>query len=124
MTVSTPTFWPYEWNTGLIASALATEKWRDGKWKNLINLNDAGGYDQFGAFKGEIRIFDNNYEAYMEGQLPKVEKHELNFPGLRKRRWGPHKNENLHRTGVILGTMKDGTVIEVGAFSSKIGVTQ
>ncbi|KAL7035897.1 hypothetical protein ACKWTF_008613 [Chironomus riparius] len=120
---SNPSFWPYEWNTGLIASALATEKWRDGKWSSLINLNDAGGYDQFGACRGQVRIYEKNYDAYMEGLLPKAEIKELNLPGLRKRRWGPHKNENVHRTGVIIGSMKDGTVLEVGAFSSKIGVT-
>ena len=119
-----PSFWPYEWNTGLIASALATEKWRDGKWQNLINLNDAGGYDQFGACKGQVKIYEKNYDAYMEGLLPKAEIKELNLPGIRKRRWGPQKNENVHRTGVILGSMKDGTILEVGAFSSKIGVTQ
>jgi hypothetical protein len=86
-----PIFWPYEWSTGLMATALANEQWRDGKWKNLINLKDAGGYGQFGATKGEVRIYDNDYAAYKQGQLPKVTTTELNFPGIRQRRWGPHK---------------------------------
>lgn len=106
-----------------MSKALATEAWRDGKWKNLINFNKAG-YAQFGACKGQVRIYANDYEAYKQGLMPKVETHEYNFPGIRQRRWGPHKNENLHRTGMILGNMRDGTVLEIGAFSSKIGVTQ
>lgn len=74
-----------------MATALATEPWRDGKWKNLINLKDSGGYCQFGAAKGEVRIYENNYVAYKQGQMPKVSTIELNFPGVRQRRWGPHK---------------------------------
>ncbi|KAG5679828.1 hypothetical protein PVAND_009366 [Polypedilum vanderplanki] len=123
MTASEPIFWPYEWSTELMATALATEQWRDGKWKNLINLKDNGGYTQFGATKGEVRIYENNYIAYSQGQLPKVNTIEMNFPGIRLRRWGRYKNENLHRTGVIYGNIKDGTAFEVGAFSSKVGVT-
>lgn len=107
-----------------MATALATEKWRDGKWMNLLNLKDAGGYGQFGACQGQVRVYDNNYEAYKAGLLPKIETIELNLPGIRQRRWGPHKTEHLHRTAVILGTVRDGTVLEVGAFSSKYGVTQ
>ena len=107
-----------------MATALATEKWRDGKWMNLMNLKDAGGYGQFGNCHGQARIYENDYEAYKIGLLPKCETFELNLPGIRQRRWGPNKMEHLHRTAVILGTIKDGTVIEVGAFSSKYGVTQ
>jgi hypothetical protein len=107
-----------------MATALATEKWRDGKWMNLINLKDAGGYGQFGVCKGEVRVFENNYEAYQSGLTPKNETTELNMPGIRQRRWGPYKNDHLHRTGIIMGSMQDGTVLEVGAISSKIGVTQ
>lgn len=124
MTTSEPSFWPYEWSTKLMATSLASEHWRDGKWMNLMKLKDSGGYGQFGACKGQVRIYENDYIAYKSGMLPKVDTIELNLPGIRQRRWGPHKNEHLHRTAVILGAIKDGTVIEIGAFSSKIGVTQ
>jgi hypothetical protein len=107
-----------------MATALANEKWRDAKWKNLLNLKDSGGYGQFGTCKGQIRFFDNNYDAYASGLLPKQDIVEVNLPGIRQRRWGPHKTEHLHRTAVILGSFKDGTVLEIGAFSSKVGVTQ
>jgi hypothetical protein len=107
-----------------MATALATEQWRDGKWMKLMNLKDGGGYGQFGACKGEVRIYENDYEAYKKGHLPGIQKVPLNLPGIRQRRWGPNKIDHLHRTAVILGSCIDGTVLEIGAFSSKIGVTQ
>lgn len=107
-----------------MATSLATEKWRDGNWMNMLNKKDSGGYDQFGACKGEVKIYDQDASPYVEGLLPKVENIELNLPGLRQRRWGPHKNHHLHRTGVLMGSIKDGVSFEVGAFSAKYGLTQ
>lgn len=85
---------------------------------------DSGGYDQFGACQGQVKIFDNDASPYVEGLLPNVETLELNLPGLRQRRWGPQKNQHLHRTGVFIGTIKDGCAFEVGAMSGKVGLTQ
>lgn len=85
---------------------------------------DAGGFDEFGACHGEVKIFDQDSLAYVEGMTPKSENLELHLPSVRQRRWGPYKNQHLHRTGVIIGNAKDGTAFEVGAMSGKYGLTQ
>jgi hypothetical protein len=103
---------------------LATEPWRDGKWMQLMTIQNSGGYDQFGACQGQIKVYDNNSSAYAECLLPPVECFELNLPGLRQRRWGPQKTQHLHRTGVLMGSIKDGCAFEVGALSKKVGLTQ
>lgn len=91
---------------------------------NLITRKDAGGYDQFGTCHGEVKIFDNDLSPYVSGFSPKVEKFEFNLPGIRQRRWGPHKSDHLHRTGVIMGSTGSGCAFEVGALSGKYGLTQ
>lgn len=91
---------------------------------NLLIQKDHGGYDQFGSCHGQGKIYDNDASAYVEGMLPKVEEFELNLPGIRQRRWGPTKSGHLHRTGVIIGSIKDGCAFEVGALSGKYGLTQ
>lgn len=106
-----------------MATSLATEPWRDGKWMTLHTKRESGGYDQFGACFGQIKIHEKDSMLYMDG-LPKVQTYEVNLPGVRQRRWGPHKVQHLHRTGVLFGCAKDGTVFEVGAFSGKYGLTQ
>ena len=122
---SNPTFWPYDWSPKLMATSLATEKWRDGKWKTLLVKKDAGGYDQFGAIFGEVKIYEQDSSTYLEENfIAKAKKIELNLPGLRQRRWGPKKSQHLHRTCVVMGSAKDGTIFEVGAFSGKYGLTQ
>lgn len=111
----------------MIATSVATEKWRDAKLIQLFAKKDSGGYDQFGACHGEIKIYDKDSSPYVDGLLPKVESFELNLPGIRQRRWGPHgpyKNQNLHRAGVLMGFIRDGCGFEVGAFSGKFGLTQ
>lgn len=123
-TASDPKFWPYDWSPKLIARSLATEQWRDGKWMQLVRKKDSGGYDQFGALHGQVKIYENDSAAYVEGLLPKASDFELNLPGLRQRRWGPNKNDHLHRTGIIFGSVNDGCSFEVGAFSGKYGLTQ
>lgn len=123
-TASNPVFWPFDWSPKLIATSLATENWRDGKWWQLMMKKDSGGYDHFGSFQGQVNIFDNELSPYIEGLLPKVTALELNLPGLRQRRWGPQKNHHLHRTGVFIGSIKDGCAFEVGAMSGKTGLTQ
>lgn len=90
----------------------------------LILKKDSGGYDQFGSCNGEVKIYDENISAYADGLLPSVENVELNLPGIRQRRWGPNKNHHLHRTAVLIGSVNDGCVFEVGAFSAKYGATQ
>lgn len=90
----------------------------------LLIKKDSGGYDQFGACQGEVKIYSNDPTIYVDGLLPKHEVIEMNLPGVRQRRWGPHKNDHLHRTGVILGSIRDGCAFEVGAFSGKYGLTQ
>ena len=87
-------------------------------------MKDSGGYDQFGACHGEVKIYDQNSSCYVEGLLPKVDVHELNLPGLRQRRWGPYKSKHLLQTGVLMGSVTDGCNFEVGAFSAKYGLTQ
>lgn len=124
MTASNPTIWPRDWSSKLIASSLATEKWRDGKWKNLMIKKDAGGYDQFGAIHGEMKIYENDSTAYVDGMAPKFDNLELHLPCIRQRRWGPNKNQHLHRTGVLIGNIEDGCAFEVGAMSGKFGLTQ
>lgn len=121
---SDPLFWPFDWSSKLIATSLATENWRDGKWMDLLLNKHSGGYDQFGACQGQVKIFDNHLSSYVEGLLPSNETFELNLPGLRQRRWGPQKSQHLHRTGVLIGSIKDGCVFEVGAMSGKEGLTQ
>lgn len=91
---------------------------------HMMVKKDSGGYDQFGACHGEVKIYDKDSSSYVDGFSPKMENFELNLPGIRQRRWGQHKNEHLHRTGVLIGCIKDGCVFEVGAISSKYGLTQ
>ncbi|CRL04384.1 CLUMA_CG017475, isoform A [Clunio marinus] len=122
-TASNPVFWPNDWSPKLIATSLATEKWRDGKWMQLMTKKDSGGYDQYGSCAGEVKVYDQDQSPYVEGMLPKIENFELNLPGIRQRRWGPHKNQHLHRTGVLLGSIENGCAFEVGAFSHKYGLT-
>lgn len=90
----------------------------------MINKKDSGGYDQFGACQGEVKIYDRDLSTYVEGMSPKIQNIELNLPGIRQRRWGPHKTHHLHRTGIIMGSIRDGTVFEVGAYSEKYGLSQ
>lgn len=123
-TCSNPIVWPNGWSHKLIATSLANEPWRDGKWMKLIDKKDSGGYDQFGVCKGQVKIYDDDSANYINDLLPKVEIIELNLPGIRQRRWGPNKNHHLHRTGVLIGSVKDGFVFEVGAFSAKFGLSQ
>jgi hypothetical protein len=91
---------------------------------DLINKTSSGGYDQFGACQGQVKIYDNDTLSYVDGLMPAVEVFELNLPGLKQRRWGPVKNHRFHRTGVIVGSIKDGCAFEVGAMSGKTGITQ
>lgn len=97
-----------------MASSLATEAWRDGDWMKLLAKADSGGYDQYGAMKGEIFISAMEDDEYFE----------VNLPGVRQRRWGPTKVAHLRRTGSIIGVCRDGMVFVVGAFSSKGNLTQ
>lgn len=85
---------------------------------------DSGGYDQYGCCQGQVKVYERDCLPYVEGLSPKVETFELNLPGVRQRRWGPHKSHHLHRTGVLIASAKDGCVFEVGAFSGKYGLTQ
>lgn len=90
----------------------------------LLIEKDAGGYDQFGACHGEVKVYDNDSSAYVDGFSPKMETFELNLPGIRQRRWGPYKINHIHRTGIVIGSIKDGCAFEVGAVSGKYGLTQ
>ena len=90
----------------------------------LINKKDCGGHDQYGACQGQFKVYEQNFSAYVEGLSPKVETFELCLPGIRQRRWGSHKNQDLHRSAVLFASAKDGCVFEVGAFSEKYGLTQ
>lgn len=122
---SNPLFWPYDWSPKLMATSLATEEWRDGRWANMILKKNSGGYDQFGALFGHVKIYQNSSDMKFESLMnPKFEEFEMNLPGLRQRRWGVNKVKHLHRTGVLIGVAKDGTVFEVGALSGKYGLTQ
>lgn len=103
---SDPSFWPYDWSAELIAKSLATEKCRDGKWLKSVLLKDSGGYDQFGACHGQVKVYESDSSAYVEGLLPKSDDFELNLPGMRKRRWGPNYNDQLHRTAVLMGSIR------------------
>lgn len=90
----------------------------------MIAKKDSGGYDQYGACFGEVKVYENNLAPYVDGFLPKVETFEMNLPGIRQRRWGPRKNHHLHRSGVLVGSIVDGCAFEIGAFSGKYGATQ
>lgn len=90
----------------------------------LLIKKDSGGYDQYGSCLGQVKVFEKDCSSYVEGLSPKVETFEMNLPGIKQRRWGPHKNHHLHRTGVLIASAKDGCVFEVGAFSGKYGLTQ
>lgn len=115
---SDPMHWPYDWSPKLMATSVATEPWRDGNWMNMLSKADSGGYDQYGSLLGQVFVQDyNNDDSIMESI-------ELNLPGLRQRRWGPHKVAHLHRTASIVGVCCDGNVFTVGAYSSKTGVSQ
>lgn len=35
-TCSDPLHWPYSWSPKLMATSLATEPWRDGKWMKMM----------------------------------------------------------------------------------------
>uniref|UniRef100_A0A336MRJ4 CSON005495 protein n=1 Tax=Culicoides sonorensis TaxID=179676 RepID=A0A336MRJ4_CULSO len=121
---SVPQHWPFDWSPKLMATALALEPWRDGNWKFMLNKADSGGYDQFGALKGRIFIQKNKID-FSSNQNPdeNFTVLELNLPGIRQRRWGPSKTSHLHRTASFVGVLQDGTVFELGAFSSKTGLT-
>lgn len=82
---------------------------------------ESGGYDQFGALFGQIYIQKNNSN---ELEIPEMEEYEFNLPGVRQRRWGPHKADHLHRTASIMGVCHDGSIYVIGANSFKNGITQ
>lgn len=101
----------------MLATSLTSENSRD--WMKMVSGDNSIGFEQFGACQGEVKIYDRDFLPYSNGMLPKMENIELNLPGLRQRRWNLYKNNNLYRSGVLLGSFKDGCFFEVGAFSAK-----
>lgn len=110
-----------------MATAMALEPWRSGNWKYMLNKADSGGYDQFGALKGRVFVrrekFDFTKILSEKDSDSSFMVIELNLPGIRQRRWGPSKTAHLHRTASFVGVFQDGVVFELGAFSSKRGLT-
>lgn len=123
---SVPQHWPFDWSAKMMATALALEPWRNGNWKYMLNKADSGGYDQFGALKGRVFIQKEKLD-FTKVSTDEWDKNftiiELNLPGIRQRRWGPIKTAHLHRTASFIGVFQDGVVFEIGAFSSKRGLT-
>lgn len=107
----------------MIATSLATEPWRDGKWLELIDCRGLGGYDQSGSCYGQVKIYNNELSSYINDSLSYTEL-ELNLPGMRKRLWGSREKDDLLRLVCLTGTVADGCVFEVGASSGKFGLTQ
>lgn len=124
---SSPQHWPYDWSSKLMATALAMHPWKDGNWKHMLSLEESGGFDQFGELHGEIFLTDKhttNYEKIINGILPDIKIIRVHLSGLRSRRWGPSKVSHLHRTATLVGVLKNGTLFELGAMSSKQGLSQ
>lgn len=125
---SPPKHWPYDWSPKLMATALAIHPWKDGNWKHMLKMEESGGFDQFGALHGQIFLSENSKIDFgvvlSTGQIPFVKTIELHLPGLRQRRWGPTKVWHLHRTATFIGVLKTGVVFELGAISSKYGLSQ
>lgn len=120
---SDPCFWPQNWNRKLIATSLATEPWRDGKWLRMIDIKGLHAYDQAGSLFGHVEIYDNELSSYIDS-APALVDYELNLPGLRKRVWGTRENNGLYRLAMFTGAVCDGSVFEIGASSGKFGLTQ
>ncbi|XP_059608212.1 uncharacterized protein LOC132256049 [Phlebotomus argentipes] len=106
---SEPFAWPWSWSPKLMASALATEPWLDGRWSNMLPLS-VQGVDQFGSLLGQISI--------AEGPII-----ELNLPGSREKRWGIERTDNLHRSATFWISCHDGLVFTLNTISFSDGLT-
>lgn len=112
-----------------MSTAIALEPWRDGNWKYMLNKAESGGYDQFGALKGQVFVqkeridFTKILTVSEQNSDKNFTVTELNLPGIRQRRWGPSKTSHLHRTASLVGVLQDGVVFELGAFSSRTGLS-
>ncbi|XP_026471338.1 uncharacterized protein LOC113375622 [Ctenocephalides felis] len=108
---STPMSWPHDWSPQLFADAIAREPWKDGNWLNMISRHPTGGYDQFGCLSGTFEASDS-YSV------------DISLPGVRARRWGPHKASYMHRTASFVGVFGDGRIFLVEANSALHALTQ
>lgn len=70
-----------------------------------------GGYDQFGCLSGTFEASDS-YSV------------DISLPGVRARRWGPHKASYMHRTASFVGVFGDGRIFLVEANSALHALTQ
>lgn len=111
---SSPQHWPYDWSPKLMATALALEPWKDGNWKYMLSIPDSGGYDQFGVMAGRVFLQQTQAEKMIE----------LNLSGLRQTRWGPSKTSHMHRTASFIAVLKNGILLEIGAWSSQERLSQ
>lgn len=94
-----------------MASAVAAEKWQGMTILEILTDPDSRGYEQFGAMKGEVFIYDRT-RTRMEG-IP------LNLPGVKVRRWGPTPVTILSGIVWIVGVCSDGLVFLLGVFSAR-----
>lgn len=105
-----PISWPWSWSPKLMSTALATEPWLDGKWINMLPLNEQG-IDQFGSLNGQIII----------DEAPAK---QLLLPGMREKRWGVERMYNIHRRVSFRVSCYDGLVFSLSTTSFVEGLTQ
>lgn len=91
-------------------------------FKHCSSTPDFGGYDQFGAFLGQVFIDDRNLSLRTESS--EMSMFELNLPGIRQRRCLPFYSENQRRYAYIYGVCHDGTIFVIGASSYQESMTQ
>uniref|UniRef100_A0A1B0CHV1 Phosphoenolpyruvate synthase n=2 Tax=Lutzomyia longipalpis TaxID=7200 RepID=A0A1B0CHV1_LUTLO len=104
-----PLSWPWNWSPKMMASALATEPWLDGKWINMVPMSTQG-VDQFGSLRGQITIGES---------APK----EVVLPGIREKRWGIERTDYIHRTANFLVSCYDGLIFTLNTKSFSKGLT-
>ncbi|XP_055693663.1 uncharacterized protein LOC129796030 [Lutzomyia longipalpis] len=104
-----PLSWPWNWSPKMMASALATEPWLDGKWINMVPMSIQG-VDQFGSLRGQITIGES---------APK----EVVLPGIREKRWGIERTDYIHRTANFLVSCYDGLIFTLNTKSFSKGLT-
>ncbi|KAI5639732.1 pyruvate phosphate dikinase, PEP/pyruvate binding domain-containing protein [Phthorimaea operculella] len=103
--------YPEDWSNELAAQALALEPWRDGDWPSLLGKVGDGSWLQWGVVQGRFESYDN------QGSIDQSV--YLRTRGTKERSWSISGYQGLRRAVSLVGAARDGTAVQLRAFSYK-----
>ncbi|KAJ2947707.1 hypothetical protein O0L34_g9477 [Tuta absoluta] len=103
--------YPEDWSNELAAQALALEPWRDGDWPSLLGKWGEGSWLQWGAVQGRFESYND------QGSIDQSV--YLRTRGVKERSWSVSGYQGLRRAVTLVGAAKDGTAVQLRAFSYK-----